>query len=297
VNQTITSVTVVAAGALPNAVGDNGVFVLFWRSADGTIIVPWAKKELLVGDHWQFGAAQTWYERIASSRKPGFRSNTADTSQTIVDASATAPACVWIDGKLYANTSPVTLDLDTAGRNGLDTGSKAANTPYYKYAIPAVSGRTFDVVCSVTAPTTGPTGFTGWSYIGAFATPSASTALQNFRSVGGRFQANREIATASDPGTTGATSWAITNCPVTAKYGLFQLTLTGTGAGETGSLSATNSTEDACAAVLQVNSVATYWWGWCPILTAQTVWLRVSTTTLTFTPEFYGWIEDPMEYK
>lgn len=174
-NNSITSATVVAAGSLPNSLneGDFGTFVIAYRTADGTLIFPWLRKELLSGDHFQIGTGLTFFEKIAA-RGVSFKATVSDTSQLVVPGSATAPAAVWIDGKLYANVSNATMDLDTAGRSGLDTGSKAANTPYYLYAIPASSGRTFDLVASVTAPSTGPTGFSSFVYLGVFPTVGSS---------------------------------------------------------------------------------------------------------------------------
>lgn len=106
--------------------------------------------------------------------RPSFNWNSSDTSQMLVPASSAKPAIVKIGTTFYTNTSTATLDLDTSGRNGLDTGSKAANTVYYLYAIPPTSGTTFDVVCSVSDPNTGPTGFASWSYLGSFKTVGSS---------------------------------------------------------------------------------------------------------------------------
>lgn len=107
--------------------------------------------------------------------RPAYCSKLTDTSQVIVPASTQRPAIVKIGNAIYTNTSTATMDLDTAGRNGLDTGAKAGDTVYYLYAIPPTSGTTFDLVCSVTNPQTGPTGFASFSYLGAFVTQSGST--------------------------------------------------------------------------------------------------------------------------
>lgn len=186
----VVSATVVAAGSLPNGVTDgvSGQIVLAYRTSEGTIIIPWARRELLSGDHWQFGAALSFYERMATLKKPQYTYNAADLSQIQVLTSATKPAVVMIDGKLYALSSTATMDLDTSGRGGLDTSTKAANTVYYLYAIPPTSGRAFDLVCSVTGPASGgPTGFSSWSYLGAFQTDASSDVLP-FEIVNGLFR-------------------------------------------------------------------------------------------------------------
>ena len=170
-NQSITSVTVVSAGSLPNTDqdADMGVLALFHRTSDSTCLVPWAGREILDGDHWQFGAALSWYERIASHAKPSHRHDTTTTLDNVdIDAAATSPKVAIIDGKLYARTTQLNVDVGASGRNGLDTGAAALNTVYYLYAIPPTSGRTFDAVFSVTSPSGGgPTGFSSWSYLGA----------------------------------------------------------------------------------------------------------------------------------
>lgn len=106
-NQSITSVSTVAAGSLPNTTGDTDMqlIVLFMRTSDDTLLIPWARREILSGDHWQWGASLSWYERIASSRKPSYYNDGSDTSQLTVPGSATAPSVVIIDGKLYVNVN------------------------------------------------------------------------------------------------------------------------------------------------------------------------------------------------
>lgn len=149
--------------------------------------------------------------------KPNFRANFADSSQVVIPAGANNPAKVVISGAVYTNISDATLDLDTSGRNGLDTGAKAANTVYYLYAIPPTSGSTFDVVCSVTGPATGPTGFSQWSYLGAFCTLAAS-AIPAFASIKGRFYSNVELESVSHTGNTSVTPKSLTFSPATAIF-------------------------------------------------------------------------------
>lgn len=119
--------------------------------------------------------------------RPSFRSVAADSSQVVIPASSTSPATVLIGGTFYTNVTNLAVDLDTAGANGLDTGSKADDTIYYLYAILPSSGTTFRATISASGPTTGPTGFsTNWSYLGSFRTVS-SAAVPAFTSVNGIF--------------------------------------------------------------------------------------------------------------
>lgn len=302
VDNSITSVSVAAAGALPNAItdADHGTLVLFFQTPDNTLYIPWARREILDGDHWQFGAAQSWYERLASSRKPGFKTNPADLSQLILSATATSPACVFIDGKIYANVANVTLDLDTAGRNGLDTGAKAAATIYYLYAIPAASGRTFDLVCSVTAPTTGPTGFSSWSYLGAFATYPGTTSIIPFTSVGGVYRTCGDyLDLVTQTGSVLNVAKTIRS-PVTSKVviGTCNYVCTGT-AGSAGSISgdAIAAGSSWAEAVGQVVGLANECEISVAVATATTVYLFTSVAGNTTRLAVRGWIEDPCEWK
>ncbi len=298
-DQNLTAATVVSNGSLPNGTTDSdmGTFVLAFRTNDSTVIIPWAKRELLSGDFWQFGTALSWYERIASNMKPNYNSNSADSSQVIVPGTASAPSVVNIDGKLYANTSNATLDLDTAGRGGLDTGAKAASTTYYLYAIPAASGRTFDLVCSVTAPTTGPTGFTSWSYLGGFPTVTAS-AVDEFVTNNGVLLSNA-IQSVTVNNASPATSKTV-QVPVTAKNVYFRSNWVAVAvAGDDLFVGPTSaSTPNRHQATSATASQTAFSIFWVPILTAQTVFANVTTvTTDSANLIIIGWMESPMEYK
>lgn len=296
----ITSATVVAAGSLPNGRtdADMGTLVLAYRTVDGTVYLPWAKKELVAGDTWAFGAGLTLAERIAAHAKPGFSNNRSDTSQLTVAASATTPAAVFINGKLYLNTSNETLDIDTAGRGGLDTGSKAANTVYYLYAIPATSGRTFDLVCSTTGPGTGPTGFTEWSYLGGFRTWGSSV-IGVMRSSKGKMLQGSEGADASvTSATIGAKTLVI---PTTAKSVYIRPSWTAVNAaGDSLSVASINdasyTTGHSRACTTTAAQTPTVFFE-VEILTAQTIYAHASHNSDAIDLYVFGWVEDPMEYK
>lgn len=299
-NTNITALTVVSLGSLPNGTTDSdmGTFVFAYRTSDNTIIFPWAKREMLSGDVWRPNAQQSWYERILTSGKPMFYTLLADPSQVIVPGSAGSPSVVMIDGKMYANTANATCDLDTAGRNGLDTGAKAANTSYYLYAIPPASGRTFDVVCSVTAPTTGPTGFSSWSYIGAFATDQGAATVTPFRSVNGTCIYTDTIETETHTGGTTSNAETFSALPVTAKAAWMMISLTPSAANQSGRCTGISSTTyDSISIVGQVAAQAIRGLGWIPIFTNNTIYLRVSNAAASLDGNLQGWRENPMEYK
>mgnify|MGYP000951889687 CR=1 FL=1 len=178
-DNTITSALVQTAGNLPNGTtdADQGTLILFYRDTDGSLVIPWARKRLIAGDHYVIGRGMTYFEYRAARYGQPVLHNAADTSQVYVDATPDQPSCVLIGGRIYANTSDETCDLDTSGRGGLDTGTKAAYTKYFVYAIPASSGTTYDLICSEDDPDTGPTGFTEFTYIGYFFTGASSAVL------------------------------------------------------------------------------------------------------------------------
>jgi hypothetical protein len=77
-------------------------------------------------------------------------------------------SCQLNDGIRRRATAPLTINLATSGEGGLDTGTEAVSTWYYCYLIPKASDDTqLMALCSVTPPTTGPTGFAKWKYLGA----------------------------------------------------------------------------------------------------------------------------------
>ncbi len=302
-NQSITSVSVAAAGSLPNtnSDADSGVIALFHRTSDSTLMIPWARREILSGDNWQFGASLSWYERIATSSRPSFKSNSADSSQLIVPASAGSPSAVVIDGKIYANVANATMDLDTAGRNGLDTGAKAANTIYYLYAIPPTSGRTFDVVCSVTPPTTGPTGFSSWSYLGAFGTV-VSSAIPGTSSSDGRLLATFNT-TSYEVTFNSSTFGSKTVVGPTTMKSLF-VRSTWSAVNTTGDDLTISSLNDAATTIsrhtvtdVTVGKNTPVHWQ-VEIVTANTIYGKVTTTTSDANiVRTLGWTENLMEFR
>jgi hypothetical protein len=86
------------------------------------------------------------------------------------------------DGQKYTAASPLSVSLAASGRGGLDTGSEASNQWYYVFAVPpATVGGSFACVASASPPSTGPTGFTGWKYLGAIRNDGSSNILKFFQ--------------------------------------------------------------------------------------------------------------------
>jgi hypothetical protein len=93
-----------------------------------------------------------------------------------------------IDGQRYISNAALTVNLTLSGRGGLDTGSEAASTWYYVYAVPATTAGQLAVVASVTPPGSGgPTGFSAWKYLGAIRNDGSSN-IYKFTQVGNSFR-------------------------------------------------------------------------------------------------------------
>jgi hypothetical protein len=121
-----------------------------------------------------------------NGRKPAYQQLSGGATQVVIPASVQKPAKVAIDGKIFINTSDITCDLTQGGRNGLDVGNLQAGHFLYLYAIPGTSGTTFDSVASTNSPLSGPTGFSSWSYLGAFSIDNNKTVVP-FQIVNGSF--------------------------------------------------------------------------------------------------------------
>lgn len=80
------------------------------------------------------------------------------TSLTLATTNNGQPTRITIAGQQYKLSTALSLSSATSGIGGIDTGSIAANTLYYVYAV--VSSGTVGMIISTTGPTTGPTGFT-----------------------------------------------------------------------------------------------------------------------------------------
>lgn len=232
------------------------------------------------------------YRRL---RRPSFRSNPADPSQVVIPASVASPAIVFINGVYYVNISDATMDLDTAGRNGLDTGVKAANTIYYLYAIPPTGGTTFDYVCSLATPAVGPTGFPYWSYLGAFHTIAGSV-VAVFISSQGRFVSENPSANSH----IGDINWTAKSYlqPSTIKHSFGFVYISGAGgAGDQGLVSGLSTGNSVNYTILQVNGFENQRQVEFPIFTPGTVYLKTSDAANTVGYYQLGWLEDPTDFQ
>ena len=90
---------------------------------------------------------------------------------------------------IFSGSQTLTINMSTTGANGLDTGSQAANTWYYVYAIS--NGSTVAGIVSAVAPPTGPAlpaGYTFVAYLGAVRGGASTVTLLNTKQVGNRAQ-------------------------------------------------------------------------------------------------------------
>lgn len=83
---------------------------------------------------------------------------------------------ITVGGQQLLYTSTTTINFATTGLNALDTGTIAANTLYYIYAVKSTGG-VAGLVASTAAPATGPTGYTAWKEIARCRTLSSAATL------------------------------------------------------------------------------------------------------------------------
>jgi hypothetical protein len=76
---------------------------------------------------------------------------------------------VFPDGVMRHHDGDLAIDFSTTGLGALDTGSISADNIYYVYLVPDTSSnlRGMNAIASESGPSTGPTGYTQWRYIGA----------------------------------------------------------------------------------------------------------------------------------
>jgi hypothetical protein len=99
----------------------------------------------------------------------------SSSSITLAATNAGQPVSILVGGQAYTPSATLTLSTGTSGAGGLDTGSIAANSTYYVYAV--ISGGNLALVASLAGISTGPTGFTQWAPIGLFKTLASSTSI------------------------------------------------------------------------------------------------------------------------
>ena len=225
-------------------------------------------------------------------KRPGYQY--ANAVAIVVPASAGSPAVVLINGIYYTNTSNETLQTTIQGRGGRDTISPTAAMSYL-YAIPAVSGTTFNLVCSSAAPPTGPTGFANWSYLGAFITDGANGVFKCFASNGKYIHISVVSVTH-----TGDTNWTAVSIaqPTTIKFALGNIASNAVAAGYVSGVSGFSNPPNFAYLVVipQVAGLGEIVFGEVPMPTPGTIYLytQYASNTSTFTQ--FGWIEDPTEF-
>lgn len=230
---------------------------------------------------------------LISLMRPGYQSDPADATKLAVPASPANAARVLIDGTVYTNTANLSLDINDAGRNGLDSGFVQANTLYYLYAIPAESATTFDLICSLEGPAKGPQGFSAWSYLGGFIT-EAVTEVDQIQAWNGRVRFASGNGDLDISSTDLVDTAKVLTIPTTAKFVFGRASFsTLASAGQSATIgstvgtpftvlrSASGSTADTSPAYLE----------W-PILEPQTLYLKVSSAGARVDFRTLGWIED-----
>lgn len=127
---------------------------------------------------------------VSYSKQQIVISNNAGTPNTILDFSA--GNAIADDGSVQFTVSALSKNIQGSGswapgnnQNGLDTGTRASNTPYYCFAIynPATLASDILISASFNSPTL-PSGYTKKSYIGSIGYTDASSNIRPFRKQG-----------------------------------------------------------------------------------------------------------------
>lgn len=224
--------------------------------------------------------------------RPSFRAHPTQTDKVVLPASVSSPKYFSIGGQIFELTQDQTLDMDASGVDGLDTGSKATNTLYYLYGIN--NQGSFALITSVNPPTTGPVGYTDWTYLGSFRT-HASGAVVGFHYLNGRFQGEVPDVV-SHTGNTNYTSKGLL-IPDTAKFvtGMIGIVATATGWVDI----APTATPGSTGHYHEIGATSGNWFAWAcvPIVTPHTIYIKTSNSANTGYLQASGWIEDPTEWK
>lgn len=231
-------------------------------------------------------------------RRPRYYAASSGGTTITVPASTDIPSLFVINGELFEIYENLTCDLSGSGVGGLDTGSIAANTPYYLYGVK--SSDTVAIIASATDPGSGgPTGYdSAWTYIGACATDRFAANFTAFDAIDGFYLCDDEIEIRSVSAGGSRTATTFNTMPVTVRKAYCQLQAdAGAGAsiGDTVSACGTDATHDALSARVLGAGIDGYVHGFIPVLTEQTLYLTPHAN-VDCSCQFTGWQEDPTEY-
>ena len=229
-------------------------------------------------------------------RRPCFKVGTSGGTTVTVPGSTGVPSLFVIDGELFEIYADLTCDLSGSGAGGLDTGSIAADKPYYLYGV-RDSG-TVAIIASASDPGTGPTGYDVWTYLGSFATIEGAATIPAFHSSNGVLLGERISDSSHTYAGNTPNAETYNNLPDTAKAGYFRIYVRTTGSvGDSGNIGPSSAIPDTLRQrCYDVSSHNNYTMGWVLILTAQTIYMQTTDADASVFAELYGWREDPTEY-
>ncbi len=228
--------------------------------------------------------------------RPGYRS--VSTTTIAINGTATNPIVFKFGSDLVTSEKNLYCNISQNGVGGLRDGLTAsASSIYYLYGVRDGSG--IGLVADTKDPNTGPSGYTDWTYIGAFAT-NASSNVVKFISSRGFFRSAENMFESAAINTLqpSATKATVSPCPTTIQF-------------HYGYVIADGGTQDAWSNVfptdvasgtgiearIQTNNATNEQEGVIPALSGTDVYLAVSNSSNTSKFVSLGWIEDPMEYQ
>lgn len=211
-------------------------------------------------------------------------------------ASELKPLYFNISGKLYRVTSDILCNINLAGADGLDIGTKSADAIYYLYLV--VTDRPRAIASLITPDNGGPSGFTEYKYVGAFRTGSASV-VPSFKSVNGVMAIDGFATVDATVANTAIAAFTL-YVPVTASMVKLRAQFTAVNAaGDFLALTSVNdssTTFNAARATSTTASNNALTWVWAPI-TNRVIYASTTSASDSVQIKSYGWIESPWEYE
>lgn len=224
--------------------------------------------------------------------KPSFRYQS--TKSIVVPAGANNPALFIIGGVAMQRTQSLECNLTINGPGGLLTGSLAASSVYYLYAITFRDD--IALIADTSDPSVGLTGYDDWTYLGAFVTLGSGN-ICSFVSSNGFYSTADNFMIGTSTSSTSFVSHSLSPYPSTINrhYGE-ALVISGTATSAACVVTGNSNGTVAIETYLQASGVVATGFGFIPALDGKNIWIKTTNAANTVRYDPYGWIEDPSEY-
>lgn len=219
-----------------------------------------------------------------------------DNNRVVIPASIGGPVHFSVGSKLLQITADIYADLTVSGVGGLNSGvSRSANTVYYLYVV----NNNGDAVTLVdtSPPSTGPTGYDDWTYVGAFITDSSAN-VPPFMSYNGVYRGDYAFSTTTGITSTSFVTINLSPFPDTAHMAWIRLLCSSSSKTVVAYLSGRNVAPYYVFQVKDPTGSSDQDWDdrYVPLYTPKTVYARLSGSG-SLSVYCYGWWEEPTRWK